>query len=144
MSMNMPNHPPPIRIGARDFARLEQLLDLPAWRTHPGRDALQAELARAEVLEPAQMPADVVTMDSEVICRDEASGAEHRLRLCYPHQVGEGASAGRVSVLAPVGSALLGLALGDRIDWNGPNGRALPLRVVRIVHQPEADGDRPA
>lgn len=144
MNPDMPDHPPPIRIGARDFERLEQLLELPAWRGHPGRAALQAELARAEVLEPSQMPGDVVTMDSEVVCLDEASGAEHRLRLCYPHEVGEGTSAGRVSVLAPVGSALLGLAVGDRIDWTGPNGRTLPLRVVRIVYQPEADGERPA
>lgn len=128
---------PPLIVASHDFARIEQLLDAPALRQSLAAQALWAELDRAEVREPRNIPPDVVTMRSEVVCRDEASGVEHRLRLSYPHEQGDG----YVSVLAPAGSALLGLRVGDAIDWPIASGATLRLRVLRIVHQPEAAGD---
>lgn len=138
--MNHPPLRPPLLVGSRDFARLEALLDLPAWRAHPGAEGLAAELGRAEVVEPGAMPADVVTMNSTVDCLDEASGLVHTLTLVYPERGGAVAE-GQVSVLAPVGTALLGLRRGERIDWIGPGGRALRLQVTAIRYQPEAAGD---
>ena len=85
------------------------------------------------------MPADVVTMNSTVDCIDDISGDTHPVTLVYPRDAD--AAAGRVSVLAPVGSALLGLSVGQQIDWQAPGGRALRLRVVAIRYQPEAAGD---
>ena len=101
----------------------------------PPAEALRAELDRAEVREPRDMPADVITMNSTARFVDEAGGDEHEMTLVYPRDAG---APGTVSVLAPVGSALLGLRVGQRIDWVGPGGRPLRLRVLSIAYQPEA------
>ena len=130
---------PPITVSSRDLARLEALLDAPALRQLPAALALGEELARANVVEPAEMPADVVSMNSVVTCLDEDTGESHLLTLAYPQEAD--ADAGRVSVLAPVGSALLGLAVGQHIDWALPGGRKLRLKVTSIRYQPEAAGD---
>jgi regulator of nucleoside diphosphate kinase len=131
---------PPITVSSRDLARLEQLLDSPGLRHVPAALALGEELERATVLAPERMPADVVTMNSTVHCVDELSGEHHHLTLTYPNEADVAHQ--RVSVLAPVGSALLGLAVGSVIDWQAPGGRDLRVRVTAISYQPEAAGDR--
>ena len=132
-------HLPPITVSSRDLARLEQLLDSPGLRHVPAAIALGQELERANVLAPEKMPADVVTMNSTVSCVDELSGEQHRFTLAYPAEAD--VAKHRVSVLAPVGSALLGLSIGSVIDWQAPGGRALRVRVTAISYQPEAAGD---
>lgn len=127
-----------IIISSRDLERLDDLLDQPSWRAAPGAAALRSELARAEVVEPGEVPPDVVTMNSTVRLVDEADGHEHELSLVYPRDV-DGA-AGKVSVLAPVGSAMLGLRVGDSIEWPVQGGRTLRLRILGIAYQPEASG----
>ncbi|WP_024869464.1 MULTISPECIES: nucleoside diphosphate kinase regulator [Pseudoxanthomonas] len=131
--------PPSLIISSRDLARLEALLDSPVLSRHPAAIALMDELNRAEVLPPEQIPADVVTMHSQVECEDMASGETHMLTLVYPNEAD--VERGRVSVLAPVGSALLGLSVGQQIDWDAPGGRRLKLRVKSVRYQPEAAGD---
>ena len=131
--------PPPIIVSSRDFNRLEQLLDSPGLRRHPAAVALMEELNRADVLPPEQMPEGVVTMHSTVECEDELAGERHTLTLVYPHE--SNVDTGHVSVLAPVGSALLGLSIGQSIDWSAPDGRKLRLRVTSIHYQPEANGN---
>ena len=131
---------PPITVSSHDLARLEQLLDSPGLRHVPAALALGGELERATVLPPERMPADVVTMNSTVHCVDELSGEHHHLTLSYPSEADVARQ--RVPVLAPVGSALLGLAVGSVIDWRTPGGRALRARVTAISYQPEAAGDR--
>ncbi|MFT3755766.1 MAG: nucleoside diphosphate kinase regulator [Pseudoxanthomonas sp.] len=130
--------PPSLIVSRRDFDRLEALLDSPALRRHPAALALMDELNRAEVLPPEQIPATVVTMNSTVDCIDEIGGEKHRLTLVYPNDADVEKS--RVSVLAPVGSALLGLSVGQTIDWDAPGSRHLRLRVTAIEYQPEAEG----
>ena len=130
---------PAIVVSSRDFNRLEQLLDSPALRRHPAAIALMDELNRAEVLPPDQIPEGVVTMHSTVECEDELAGERHTLTLVYPHE--SNVDTGHVSVLAPVGSALLGLSIGQSIDWSAPDGRKLRLRVTSIHYQPEANGN---
>ena len=130
---------PPITLSSRDLARLEALIDSPALQRHPAAQALAAELARAHVVAPEQMPADVVTMNSRIDFIDETSGGRRSLTLVYPQDAD--AAHHRVSVLAPVGSALLGLRIGDAIDWPAPSGTTLRLRVAAIGYQPEAAGD---
>ncbi|MFC4729659.1 nucleoside diphosphate kinase regulator [Coralloluteibacterium thermophilus] len=128
--MNVPAHPPPsICVSSIDFERLDALLEN-APQTTPGLDALRRELDRADVLEPEQMPGDVITMNATARFRDEASGEERELSLVYPHEV-DGSPA-RVSILAPVGSALLGLRVGQSIDWTLPGGRIARLRVLDV------------
>jgi len=123
---------PSIIVSQRDAARLEALLDSPALRNTPAADALLDELARAEVVAEDQVPAEVVRMNSVVECEDENGGGRHVLTLVYPQDADVGA--GKVSILAPVGSALLGLSIGQVIDWQAPGGRMLRLRVIAIRH----------
>ena len=94
-------------------------------------------LARANVVGHDEVPAGVVTMNSRVFCRDEGSGKEYHLTLVYPQDAGP---AGTVSVLAPVGSALLGLTVGQHIDWPTPAGKLIQLTLLAVEYQPEAAG----
>lgn len=127
--------PPSLIVSSHDLARLEALLESPALKQHPAALALGEELGRATVVPPEQIPAGIVAMHSRVECEDELHGERHHLTLVYPHEAD--AAQGRISVLAPVGSALLGLAVGQSIDWQAPGGRALRLRVLAV--QPASD-----
>lgn len=129
---------PPITLSSRDFDRLEALLDAPQWHGNATAQALRGEMDRANVLPPEQIPADLVTMNSTVTCVEEIGGKQHVLTLSYPAEAD--AAQGRVSVFAPVGAALLGLTIGQSIDWTTPDGQPLRLRVTAIAYQPEAAG----
>lgn len=97
---------PKVIISSLDVERIEKLLEsLPAG-AFPGRNALEEELARAEIVEPKDLPPTVVTMNSTVRFEVESSSEEFRLTLVYPKDVD--ASGTTISILAPVGSALLG------------------------------------
>ncbi|MCD9086042.1 nucleoside diphosphate kinase regulator [Stenotrophomonas sp. SY1] len=139
MTTSQSGLPPSIIVSTRDMARLEALLDSPALSRHPAAVALSQELERAQVLPPEEIPAGIVTMHSRVDCEDELHNEKHSLTLVYPHEADF--DKGRVSVLAPVGSALLGLSVGQTIDWTAPGGRQLRLRVTAVHYQPEAAGD---
>ena len=130
---------PNIVISEVDLERLERLLDsLPA-NAFPGHQALEAELERAEIRPSKDMPDNVVTMNSEVRFRMSSSNEEFTLRLVYPKDAD--GSAGKISILAPVGGALLGLAQGDEIEWPGPGGGIVKVRIEDIIYQPERTGD---
>ena len=122
--------PPSIIVSETDLARLEAMLESPQWRDHPAADALGEELARARVVPDSERPADVVGMHSIVECSDDHNGGNHQLTLVYPHE--SDAATHKVSILAPVGTALLGLSVGQSIDWDGPDGRRLRLRVTAV------------
>lgn len=132
------NSLPDLIVSAHDARRLEALIASRAGAGDEIAEALESELLRADIREPAAMPADVVTMNSTLRCVDETTGAERVLQLVYPDQAD--AAQGKVSVLAPVGAALLGLRAGDGIDWPLPGGRSTRLRVDEVLRQPEADG----
>jgi regulator of nucleoside diphosphate kinase len=126
-------------VTSRDFDRLETLLEsLPAG-AFSGKAALQEELSRAEIVEPEDVPPNVVTMNSIVRFLLEETGEEFQQRLVYPKE-GEGPD--RISILAPVGSALLGLSVGDELEWPLPSGRISTVKVVEVVHQPEREMHR--
>jgi regulator of nucleoside diphosphate kinase len=117
---------------------LERLMSVVDQNDTSASAALEAELQRATVVKPAVVPPDVVTMDSELVYEDIDTHTRRQVRLVYPKDAD--ASHGRVSVLAPIGSALLGLRVGQSIEWVVPNGRKR-IRVVEIRYQPEASGD---
>lgn len=129
---------PSIVVSRLDAQRIEALLE-DAGKRGVDTSALERELARADVVEPAQMPGDVISMNSTARFRDVNNGAERELTLVYPRDAD--ADAGRVSVLAPIGSALLGLRVGQSIDWPLPGGRTATLEVLSINYQPEAAGE---
>lgn len=133
---------PTIIVSRLDCDRIESLLDtVEQDRPDTGANVkrLRAELARAELREPADMPDDVITMNSTARFRDEASGEEREMTLVYPRDAD--GSGQRVSILAPVGSALLGLRVGQVIDWPMPSGTRVQLRALGIHYQPEAAGE---
>jgi regulator of nucleoside diphosphate kinase len=123
-------------ITDQDYERLSLLLQ------HAHADAaalLDEELGRARVVSQKEIPRDVVTMNSQVRFKDEETGKESEVTLVYPKDADVTKS--RVSILAPVGMALIGLRLGQSIDWPMPNGKVRKLKVISIAYQPEANGD---
>lgn len=133
------NSRPKLIISSLDAERLERLLETLPESAFPGREALEAELARADIVEPKDMPPDVVTMNSTVKFRVDASTEEFTLTLVYPRDMDNGND--KISILAPVGSALLGLSKGDEIEWPRPGGGLMHVRIDEITYQPERAGD---
>ena len=101
-------------------------------------EGLRVELERALVLEPESVPRDVITMNSRVLVHDLTSGERRELVLVLP--VDADVAAQRISVLAPLGTALLGYREGDEVEWRMPGGLRR-LRVVRVTQEAERDAD---
>jgi regulator of nucleoside diphosphate kinase len=99
---------------------------------------LENELNRGKVVKPQDIPPNVITMNSEVYLRDLNTKKEITYRLVFPEHAD--ASQGRISILAPIGTALRGYSVADIIEWKVPAGTA-KLKVEKILYQPEAAGD---
>jgi regulator of nucleoside diphosphate kinase len=99
---------------------------------------LEQELARGEVVDPQHVPKGVVTMNSRVRIRDQKTRKEETITLVYPEEAD--INDGRVSVLAPLGTALLGARVGDVVEVHAPAG-VRRIKVEKILYQPEAAGD---
>lgn len=100
-------------------------------------EMLLEELERAESCEPDELPADAVTMGSDVEFVDEGTGATHSVRLVYPREADS--EAGKISILTPLGAGLIGLRTGQSISWPNRSGQHRQLRIVS-VSQPAPDG----
>lgn len=117
---------PSLIVAAEDRERLLRLV------LHSGSEIsekLEAELDRAQVVPLAEVPTDVVVMDSELEYEDASTGRRRQVQLVYPNDAD--AATGKISVLAPLGCALLGLRIGQEIEWDMPGG-ARSLRVVTV------------
>ncbi|CAG0952495.1 Regulator of nucleoside diphosphate kinase [Methylophilaceae bacterium] len=101
-------------------------------------DQLEEELARSVEVSSDEVPSDVVTMNSKLTLKDLTSGKEITCTLVFPQDADPAQQ--RVSVLAPLGMAVLGYRVGDRINWSMPHGMR-QLRIETIHYQPEAAGD---
>jgi regulator of nucleoside diphosphate kinase len=110
-------------ISEQDYARLSKLRD---------SEILEDELSRAVLVPSDQVPANVVKMYSRVTYVDESNGATRDVDLVYPEEADS--STGKISVLSPVGSALLGLEVGQTIEWLFPNHQSRLLRVINVMH----------
>lgn len=133
------NTKPKIIISSRDAERLEKLIESLPGNSFPGKNALESELGRADIVEPTEIPPTVVTMNSTVRFKVESSSEEFCLTLVYPKDLD--ATGEKISILAPVGSALLGLSQGDEIEWPKPGGGVLRVRIEEITYQPERSGE---
>ena len=91
------------------------------------------------IVPSAEIPADVVTMNSRVVFRELETGEETEATLVYPSQAD--VNQRRISILAPVGAALLGLSAGDEIQWPLPSGKKRTYKIISILYQPEAAGN---
>ncbi len=99
---------------------------------------LQEEIKRAKIVEPTEIPGDVITMNSRVRLRDLDTGEQMQVSLVYPS--GADAATKKISILAPIGTAILGYRTGDTIEWDVPAG-VRRLKVEDVLYQPEASGD---
>ncbi|MGI5862524.1 MAG: nucleoside diphosphate kinase regulator [Myxococcales bacterium] len=139
MNNRKPTHIETIYVTETDHRRLIELLN-----AHAGRrdadvlDQLEDELGRAIVVPSDQIPPNVVTMNSRIVFEDD-KGQRREVSLVYPRDADP--SSGKLSVLAPVGAALLGLSVGQTIEWPLPGDRTATLRIVSVLYQPEAAGD---
>ncbi|WP_312548884.1 nucleoside diphosphate kinase regulator [Massilia sp.] len=130
---------PNIVVSSLDMERLEALIDsLPAAQADNCANLLE-ELSRADMVEPQEIPPNVVTMNSRVRFVLDGQAEEFDMQLAYPKDVN--GAADKLSVLTPVGNALLGLKVGDSIEWKRPDGGAFQVRVLDIVYQPERAGE---
>lgn len=128
-----------IQVTHRDMERLTRTVEMYRFgRSGEACDALEAELLRAHIVQADEIPTDVVTMNSRVRFRDVDTGEAHEVTLVYPQEAD--IELGKVSVLAPVGTALLGLSVGQSIEWTLPAGRHR-IQVLAVIDQPEAAGD---
>ncbi len=127
-----PAREPAIILGKEDVERLRAVVEAHAF----GRDAaaterLEAELDRATIVPQAEVPPDVVTMNARIVFEDPEAGRRREITLSYPRDADP--ANGRISILAPVAMALLGLRVGDSIDWPLPGGRKATFRIASIV-----------
>lgn len=133
------NTRPEITLSTLDLDRLYNLIDSLPRDNVAGINELEAELSRAKIVAPTEMPPNVVTMNSTVKFFIESTQKEFELTLVYPKDVDS--SGKTISILAPVGSALLGLSLGDEIEWPRPGGGQIKVKIKEILYQPESVGE---
>jgi regulator of nucleoside diphosphate kinase len=130
-----------IHITDFDMKRLRQLLEgTKAWNKKDRQymEDLEAELDRAVIVSSNDVPPDVVTMNSELQVKDLATGKKMTFRLVFPCDADF--ERGKVSILAPIGTALIGYRAGDTVDWKVPSG-IRRFQIEEVLYQPEAAGD---
>jgi len=130
-----------IMMTAVDHRRLEDLLASEQTARVAGPSDwladLQAELNRAEIVSPDEVPDNVVTMDSTVMLRDLDTDEVEMYTLVYPERAD--IANNQLSVLAPVGTAILGCQIGDEVGWRVPAGWRR-LKIEQVLYQPEREG----
>jgi len=133
-----PHSLPRLRLTTADHERLRLLVDTAIQSQPRLRETLaplKAELARAEVLAQADIPPNVVVMGATVQIEDKESGELDTYTLVYPEQA-DGAE-GRLSILAPIGMAIIGFAEGDSFIWRTPGGTR-QLYISKVIQPPVA------
>jgi regulator of nucleoside diphosphate kinase len=132
----MENNEVNLILTEKDFQKLSALIK----SARPEiAEPLEEELSRAAVVPPEKLPTDVVSMNSTVTFTDVDSGKESTVTLVYPHDAD--VEQNKISILAPIGSALIGLRVGQVIRWPLPGGKEKRLKVVSVLYQPEAAGE---
>ncbi len=129
--------PHPISITQQDRERLQHLIQAQrgSWRDQQNLDQLEQELDRAHVVDRHSIAANVVTMNSRVRVRDLVTGKETVYQVVFPSDADS--TKNMISVLAPIGTALLGYKVGSNLEWETPGG-VRRLRVEAVEYQPEA------
>jgi len=129
-----------IVITEADHRELAMLLDSEFAKVAgpaPHLDDLNRELARAEIVGPGEVPTNVVTMNSKIVLRDLDTGEREVYSLVFPYSAD--IAEGRLSVLAPIGTAILGERVGEELRWRVPSGLRR-LRIEEVIYQPEREG----
>lgn len=131
-----------IYITEFDLNRLNKLIEMledePVQRDSKYLEELDIELRRAKVVAPQSIPRDVITMNSKIRVKDLDTGVEAIYQLVFPGDAD--INQNKISILAPVGTALIGFRVGDTVEWEAPGGQKR-MKVEEILYQPEAAGD---
>lgn len=125
-----------ILVTEKDLTRISHVL---SFQNGDEFENLELELDRARIIEDDSVPADLVTMNTKFSFLNLHDDKEMTVTLVYPSDANF--SEGKISVLAPLGSALLGLRVGQSINWMFPDKKTKTLKITRIHYQPEANGD---
>lgn len=125
-------------VNSRDYVKLKQIIGIAAATGNQHVKNLEAELSNALLLDPEKIPDNVITMNTKVVFRDVNEDEEFVYTLVYPEEADM--SQGKLSILAPIGTALLGYSIGDEVTWNVPAGLKT-FRIEKILYQPEANGE---
>jgi len=128
--------PKTIYITERDWDRLERMVS--GAGKAPNIAKLRNELDQATVVPSEEIPSDVVTMNSRVSFQELDTGEKSEITLVYPSDAD--INRRRISILAPVGAALIGLRVGDEIEWPLPSGKTRTYKIISVLFQPEAEG----
>lgn len=128
---------PKIVINADDLAHIEALAEGAMQRNPALADRLFEEIGRARIVAPEKMPADVVSVGSTVTYRDETTGLEKAVTLVYPEDADIARQ--RVSVMTPIGVALLGLAEGSVFYWDTRDNQRRMLSVIKVEKGSSSD-----
>ena len=127
-AMKEPHANPIIILSAEDYKRLSALAYAASKRMQDLADELAREIERARVLNEGEHSQNTVCMNSEVEFSDEKTGKVQNVTLVYPEDAD--ISQRKISILTPVGTALIGLRTGDSISWKTPNGEVRRLTVL--------------
>lgn len=129
-----------IYITETDSKRLREVLRVQMLNNKKDRENLRVldeELRRAQIVTPDRVKADVITMHSRVLVEDPADGEAFEITLVFPEEAD--ASSGKISVVAPMGAALLGYREGDTVQFAVPRGKR-SIVIKQVLYQPEAAG----
>lgn len=129
---------PPLLINRLDAERLQRLIDDASEKDQAVAEMLENELSRGVVVDPKEIPDNVVSMNSQIQFTDLTRDKQMIRTLVYPHALSS--TEDGLSVMAPIGASLLGLKVGDTIDWPLPNNSQTQLRIDAILWQPEREG----
>ncbi len=129
---------PSIILSEQDLRRLETMLEHQSKLT-PTMEHLEDELARAQIVAPKDVPVNVVSMNAKVLVTIAPAIEPTEITLVYPHDFR--GDKGQVNILAPVGTAILGLAEGQEIEWPQPDGHTMKVKIEKVLYQPEREGD---
>lgn len=128
---------PAIIVSSLDMDRIEALIEkMP--RVTPEVEQLENELDRATIVAPEDMPDNVVTMNSTVRFKFIGDDKVFEKTLVYPFDLSNDE---QVSIFAPVGSALLGLSVGQSLNWPMPNSQSRTVEILEVLYQPEREGE---
>lgn len=125
-----------ILITEKDLLRIKHVL---SFQKSEDFENLELELDRAKIISDNIVPPDLVTMNSKVKFLNVQDNKEMTITIVYPSDANF--AEGKISVLATLGSALIGLRVGQEINWMFPDGRTKTLRILEVIYQPEANGD---
>lgn len=132
---------PTIFITTNDAAKLRKLLREAYYSEYRASEYLKklaGELEKASLVRPEEIPADVITLNSTARLVDQGTSEEMVYTLVFPEDADP--SQAKISILAPIGTAMLGYKAGDTFEWETPGG-VRTLLVKEVIYQPEASGD---